>query len=89
MQDCPWLAGTVRDAPAEIIATLNGALEAATDQSGDNDVTFVDVTDSLAGHEMCTFTPWVHPLSDGLEALHATADGYEAIGHAVAAALDR
>ena len=88
VQDCPWLVGPVRTAPEAIVAAVNGALQAATQQAAPLDVTFVDVTDALAGHELCTFSPWVHPLSDGPAMLHATADGYKAIGRVVAAALD-
>jgi len=87
VQDCPWLVGANRTAPADILEALNGALEAATAEVPRLNVEFVDITDALARHELCTFAPWVHRVSDGIEALHPTADGYEAIGKAIATAL--
>ena len=88
IQACPWLAGPARDAPEQIIAALNDALRDATAQVPELEVAFLDVTDALAGHELCTFLPWVHSLSDGLEALHPDADGYKAIGRAIAGSIE-
>lgn len=49
-------------------------------------VVYLDVSDAIAGHELCSEDPWLHPLGTA-EVGHPTPEGHEAIAEAAAEAL--
>lgn len=81
--ECGWLSPAEQTAAVAIVDQLNGALEAAAEASEADDVTFVDIGDVLAGHEVCTPDSWINPISLADERAHPTAAGYRAIAEAV------
>jgi lysophospholipase L1-like esterase len=83
---CPWLASDEVLEPEHMVDALNAGLRAAVDRSGGT-VAFADVSSALDGHELCTATPWVFGIDVGPSSLHPTVEGYAALGHAIAAAL--
>jgi lysophospholipase L1-like esterase len=82
---CSWLASDEERVPNDAVQSVNDAIHAATRQSGQ--VEFLDVTHVFKGHELCSDDPWVNDVTAGLNALHPTAAGYVALGHAIATAL--
>lgn len=81
---CSWLGEADQRAATETIDALNHTIEQAT---RDADVTYVDVSDVLAGHEMCTPSPWMRNIGDKAP-VHPNDRGQVAIERAVAKALD-
>jgi hypothetical protein len=79
-----WLSDGDQEAAAGIVDALNGAIEEAANSA---DITYVDVTDVMAGHELCTSSSWLKSIPSPGQA-HPTADGQRAIEAAVAEALD-
>ena len=78
---CPWLSEQERRSLVEAGTLLNGVMAVEALLAG---ATYVDVGNSLAGHELCTADPWLVPLpSPG--AAHPTAPGQ----HAIAAVVTR
>lgn len=73
--NCPWLRFTLSLPDSGVVSPLlNTLLQKISDaQAALNDdmafaaqlagVQFVPIPDSLAGHELCTGTPWINPLS--------------------------
>jgi lysophospholipase L1-like esterase len=82
--DCIWLSGDDQTNAAGIVDALNGAIEEAAETE---DITYVDITDVLAGHELCSSSPWLKSIPSPGQA-HPTAEGQRAIARAVADALD-
>lgn len=82
--DCIWLAEDEQETAAGIVAAINAAIE---DAASSADVTYVDVFDVMAGHELCTSSPWIKSIPSPGQA-HPTAEGQQAIAAAVAEALD-
>jgi lysophospholipase L1-like esterase len=80
---CGWLSADDQAAAAATVDALDGAIEAA---AKDADVTYVDTTHALAGHELCSADRWVRNIGEESQ-VHPTADGYTAIEHVVAKAL--
>ena len=80
---CPWLSRADQKAAADTLRALNKSIEDSTRGTG---VTYVDVSDVLAGHEMCTAEPWMRNIGEE-NAVHPTAEGQAAISRAVARAL--
>src|SRR6202034_72828 len=81
---CPWLRDTVLQVPSPFVntllgkissaqAALNDDIAAAADAAG---VQFVPIPYSLSGHELCTGTPSINPLS-----LIKGVEGDRNIGH--------
>ena len=83
---CGWLDGEDQTRAAGILATLDESIRAATDQS-EHDIEYVDVTDALAGHELCTEAPWLNEVGLGGGHAHPNAAGQRALEVAVAAEL--
>jgi lysophospholipase L1-like esterase len=81
---CPWLQPGEQQVATDLVDAINGAIRTAADRAG---VTFVDVADALAGHELCSSDPWLVPIGAADQA-HPTVHGQTAIEHAVADALD-
>jgi lysophospholipase L1-like esterase len=84
-QTCSWLASDEETVPNQLVKAVNTAIHAAAQASGE--VEFLDQSSVFKGHELCTPNPWVNDLSTGLNALHPTAAGYQAVGRAAARAL--
>ncbi len=80
---CLWLSPADQAAAAGIVDALNGAI---ADAASGSDVTYVDVTDVMAGHELCTSSPWIKGIPSPGQA-HPNAKGQVAIERAVATAL--
>jgi lysophospholipase L1-like esterase len=81
---CPWLSPEDQAAAPVYIEAINATIRGAAERAG---VTFVDVSDALAGHELCSADPWLQPATDR-DPLHPNEDGQRALEHAVATALD-
>jgi lysophospholipase L1-like esterase len=84
---CGWLSEPEQNAAQKMAAKLNGTIYLAT-KAGEVD--WVDVTNALAGHELCTADPWMVDLSFGpfnSERGHPDADGQKAIALVVGNAL--
>jgi lysophospholipase L1-like esterase len=70
------------------VTQVNQTIHAAAREGG---VEFVDEEGALAGHEVCTKSPWVFgalPFSSGLT-FHPSADGHQAMAKRLAAVLMR
>jgi lysophospholipase L1-like esterase len=82
---CPWLSDQERRSLNQAAVVLNGVVAAEAFLAG---ATYVDIRNSLAGHELCTADPWLVPLpADG--AAHPTVQGQRAIAAVVTRALAR
>ncbi len=85
IHDCAWLSSDEQPATAQIVAELDQTIQAAATRAH---VTYVDTTDAFAGHELCSGSSWVNPVSlSGQSQAHPTAAGQEALERAVAAGL--
>lgn len=82
-RSCAWLSSSDQKAAAGIVDQLNSTIRSAAQGTG---VTYVDVGPALAGHEMCTATPWVRNIGEQAQA-HPNAEGQRAIEKVVATAL--
>ena len=81
---CLWLSKSEQSSAAGIVDKLNAAIKAAaTPASG---ITYVDVTNVMVGHELCTSSSWIKSIPSAGQA-HPTASGQRAIEQAVAKAL--
>ncbi len=81
---CAWLPRSDQTSAAGIVDKLNNAIKAAaTAASG---ITYVDVTNVMAGHELCTSSSWIKSIPSAGQA-HPTANGQKAMELAVAKAL--
>jgi lysophospholipase L1-like esterase len=80
---CDWLSATDQAAAPALIDSINATIRGAAEHSG---ITYVDITDALSGHEMCTEEPWVQPIGTR-DQVHPTAPGQRAIERVVAEAL--
>ncbi len=85
--DCPWLASDEQVTLDRVLGEMNGAIQASVEQAGSTTVEYLDITEALAGHELCSSDPWVQPLDAGSDGVHPTADGYRAIADAVRSAV--
>ena len=83
---CAWLDEGDQVRAAGILTALDDAIRTATEQSP-VPVEYVDVTDALEGHELCTPRPWLNPIGLGTGHAHPNAAGQRGIEEAVAAAL--
>jgi lysophospholipase L1-like esterase len=91
--NCPWLGNPVNDplllaAFADAQAALNDDIAQAAAEAG---VQFVPIPGSLAGHELCTGTPYINPVSlkgaVNRNVGHPNVAGLAAIANAVGSAL--
>lgn len=87
VEGCGWLDAEDQTRAAGILGALDDAIRTATEQS-DGAVEYVDVTDALAGHELCTAQSWLNPVGLGAGYAHPNAAGQRGLEVAVAAALD-
>ncbi len=91
VQGCAWLTAKEQAAGALIVAELDDTIRAASRRSlrpGGAKVQFVNATNALRGHELCSASPWIQPVTiGGAAAAHPTAAGQQAIEHAVIGAL--
>lgn len=83
VEGCSWLSEGDQAAAAGIVAALNATIATSAEAAG---VTYVDVTEAAAGHELCSAAPWFQGIGQPGQA-HPTADGQRAIARAVAKAL--
>ncbi len=83
---CGWLDGEDQARAAGILAALDDSIRGAADQS-EHDVEYVDVTEALAGHELCSATPWLNEVGLGAGHAHPNAAGQRGLEVAVAEAL--
>ena len=86
VEGCAWLDSDDQTRAAGILATLDDAIRTATEQS-EGEVEHVDVTDALAGHELCTAEAWLNPVGVGPGHAHPNAAGQRGIEETVAEAL--
>ena len=85
VHDCAWLSPDEQPAAAQIVAELDQTIHAAATRAH---VTYVDTTEAFAGHELCSGSSWVNPVSlQGRSQAHPTAAGQQALERSVAAAL--
>jgi lysophospholipase L1-like esterase len=82
---CSWLTNGERRALTRSADLLNGVIALEAWLTG---ATYVDVSRTLEGHELCTSDSWVVPLPD-FGAAHPTEEGQQAIAAAVAHRLSR
>jgi lysophospholipase L1-like esterase len=83
--DCGWLTNGERRALNHAGDLLNGVLAVEAWLAG---ATFIDVSRTLDGHELCSRDPWLVPLPD-FGAAHPTDKGQHAIADAVGRRLSR
>ena len=84
---CPWLSGRERRALNAAGDLLNLEIRLAARRAG---ARYVDVTNTLAGHELCTKDSWIFPIGVGTAPqywAHPILPGQQAIAARVAAAL--
>jgi lysophospholipase L1-like esterase len=83
---CGWLASNEKTALRALATEFDHTMAAAAASAG---VQYVSVLSVLAGHELCTSTPWVYPigLTGGDLRGHPTAHGQQAIANTVYAAV--
>ena len=60
VHDCPWLTSRNLSVMNRLESDFNSDLQRAAQQSN---VTFVSTASALSGHELCTSSPWIVPLS--------------------------
>jgi lysophospholipase L1-like esterase len=82
---CDWLSDAERTSLIQAGELLNAVIAAEAWLAG---ATYVDVSRTLAGHELCTKAPWLVPLPEA-GAAHPTVEGQQAIADAVAYRLSR
>jgi lysophospholipase L1-like esterase len=86
---CPWLTGPEREALNTSADLLNFVIRISAWRTG---ARFVDVSDTLAGHELCTKDSWIFPIGVGPVSsywAHPILPGQLAIADRVADALSR
>jgi lysophospholipase L1-like esterase len=86
--NCGWLGEDEQEAGVKMAEKLNGTIYGATQRY--DDVDWIDVTDVLDGHELCTRDTWMEPLYirlSGSERGHPRYNGQYAYAQRVAAAL--
>jgi lysophospholipase L1-like esterase len=82
VKGCAWLTADEQVATAQIVAEVDRTIEAAAAQGG---ITYVDTSEALAGHELCSGSSWLNPVRIGGKAqAHPTADGQQALERSVA-----
>ena len=84
---CPWLANRERKALNATADLLNFVIRLSAYRVG---ARYVDVSDTLDGHELCAKDSWVFPIGVGDQPqywAHPTLPGQQAIAARVAAAL--
>jgi lysophospholipase L1-like esterase len=86
VEGCGWLDGEDQTRAAGILAALDDAIRAATEQS-DGTVEYADVSEAFAGHELCTAESWLNPVGLGAGHAHPNAAGQRGLEEAVATAL--
>jgi lysophospholipase L1-like esterase len=85
VRNCPTLSDAERQALNHAGALLDAVIAMEARRAG---ATYVDVSDSLSGHELCTADPWLVPLTpSALGAAHPTIQGQRAIAAVVTHAL--
>jgi lysophospholipase L1-like esterase len=92
---CAWLDEEDQRRAAGIITALNDAIQDAASGPGVSDgpesqrasFEYLDVTEALAGHELCTASSWLNPIGLGTGHAHPNAAGQRALEKAVAAGL--
>lgn len=80
---CPWLPPDDQAAAGATIDALNQTVEEAAEAA---DVTYVDTSTALAGHELCSDASWVRAIGEESQ-VHPTADGHVAMERTVAEEL--
>jgi lysophospholipase L1-like esterase len=83
VEGCPWLTEGDQAGAAGIVAELDSTIETSAKAAR---VTYVDITEALAGHELCSADPWIQGIGQPGQA-HPTVDGQRAIERAVAKGL--
>ena len=82
---CAWLTSDEQPATARIVAELDDAIRTAAERAH---VTYVDTTDAFTGHELCSGSSWVNPVSlTGQSQAHPAAQGQQALERSIAQAL--
>lgn len=84
---CGWLGADEQTAGVKLAQKLNDAIEAAADTR--SRIEFLDVTDVLDGHELCTIDSWMIDISTfgGTERGHPNASGQFALAGVIASDL--
>lgn len=89
--NCAWLNPDEQDTAEQLTRQINGAIRAAVGRQ--TRIEYVDVTDALRSHELCTSESWMHPISvrrfnNNSEQGHPDATGQDAYAQAVIGALN-
>ena len=90
VKGCAWLSTKEQAAAAAIVARIDATIRTAIQHApaGGPGFRYVDVTNALAGHELCSGSSWVQPVRIGGAAqAHPTARGHRALETAVARGL--
>jgi lysophospholipase L1-like esterase len=86
VKGCAWLTADEQVAAEQIVSALDRTIRLAA--AGARRVTYVDTTEALAGHELCSGSSWINAVRIGGKAqAHPTADGQRALERSVARAL--
>jgi lysophospholipase L1-like esterase len=88
VKDCAWLSTKEQAAADQLVRLVDTTIRTTTRQSssaGGAKVQYLDLTDALRGHELCTASPWLNPVGINAQAAaHPNAAGQRAIERAVA-----
>jgi lysophospholipase L1-like esterase len=91
IKDCGWLSTEEQAAAADLVRLIDTTIRTAaraSSSSGGAKVQYLDVTNALAGHELCSSSPWINPVGINAQAAaHPTAAGQRAIERAVVRGL--
>jgi lysophospholipase L1-like esterase len=84
---CAWLSTAEQDAASRIVLLLDTTIRAAarkSETSGGPNIEYLDLTSVLHGHELCSGSSWLRPVTiGGAAAAHPTAAGQKAMERAV------
>jgi lysophospholipase L1-like esterase len=87
VEGCAWLSRSEQDAANRIVLLLDATIRSAahkTQTSGGPNVEFLDLTSVFHGHELCSGSSWLRPVTiGGAAAAHPTAAGQRAMERAV------
>jgi lysophospholipase L1-like esterase len=86
VKGCAWLTADEQVATEKIVTDLDRTIRVAA--AGTGRVTYVDTTDALAGHELCSGSSWINAVRLGGKAqAHPTAAGQRALERSIARSL--
>jgi lysophospholipase L1-like esterase len=84
---CPWLTTGEQAAAERMVTLIDATLRAAARRSetaGGANVAYLDLTNALRGHELCSGSSWLRPVTlGGAAAAHPTAAGQKAMERVV------